>query len=110
MLLENEIKELNNKNDETEYELEKTRDKAFRLDRQLADTMIKVQKAASMNHSSNHGSSSANNSSSGGNNSHADQNGHNCNSSSSSNQRNANDNKVANLTDKQVSDHTHALA
>ena len=98
VLLENEIKELNNKNDETEYELEKTRDKAFRLDRQLADTMIKLnnlQKAAA-----NMGTAANNNNhnSAAGNNSHADQNGHGSCKGSNSDSR-----QVVNLTDKQVS-------
>jgi hypothetical protein len=39
---EAEIKELRRKFDEQEYELERTCDKAFKLDRQLADTLIKL--------------------------------------------------------------------
>jgi hypothetical protein len=38
------MKELNSHNDETEYELEKISDKAFKLDRQLAETLLKYQK------------------------------------------------------------------
>lgn len=94
--LENEIKELNNRNDETEYELEKTRDKAFRLDRQLADTMTKLTNLQKANIITNSNS----------NHNHVDQNGHNNNNnnninnnSNNSNQRN---DKLQNLTDKQV--------
>ncbi len=67
------MKELNDKNDETEYELEKTRDKAFKLDRQLADSIIKYQKLIS---NMNPANSSESNISIHPSNNHSDQNGH----------------------------------
>jgi chromosome segregation ATPase len=70
-LMQTEIKELNEKNDDSEYELEKTKDKAFKLDRQLADTLVKLnnlQKQAINNAASSTQSSS--------NPKHVDLNGH----------------------------------
>jgi E3 ubiquitin-protein ligase BRE1 len=60
------MRELNNKNDETEYELEKISDKAFKLDRQLAETLIKYQK---LNNSTKNNSNETTNS-------HSELNGH----------------------------------
>jgi E3 ubiquitin-protein ligase BRE1 len=73
------MKELNNKNEETEYELEKISDKAFKLDRQLAETLIKYQKLN--NSTKNISNESSNN--------HIEQNGH-TSSSSSNNYLNKN--------------------
>ena len=42
------MKEMSRQSGETEYELEKIRDKAFKLDRQLADTIIKLNNAQKM--------------------------------------------------------------
>jgi Tfp pilus tip-associated adhesin PilY1 len=99
---------------ETEYELERIKDKAFKLDRQLADTIIKLNNAQkTINQNNNNGTSVANNHV----NNYCDQNGHivlqnnfnvnnsnnstsNANSNSSNNMR-LND-KTANLTEKQV--------
>jgi hypothetical protein len=115
------MKELNNKSSETEYELEKIRDKAFKLDRQLAETLIKVNNLQKMNNTLSSNENSSNNSHLL--NNHCDQNGHivfhsnsfnnlpshsNQNSSSS---RLANDKSTPSLSDKQVSPptHTHSL-
>ena len=86
--LESDLKELTNKNDEIEYELEKTRDKAFKLDRQLADTLTKNKQLAS-SMPSNLAQSS-------------DQNGHAQANNKLSQQNNRNDSKATNLNDKQV--------
>lgn len=40
--METDIKQLQAKNDSTEYDLDKFQDKAFKLDRQLADTIVKL--------------------------------------------------------------------
>ena len=101
--LENEIKELSSKNDENEYELEKLSDKSYKLDRQLADTLIKLNNLQKQSPTS----STIN---------HVDQNGriiyhntlNNQNTTSAANastNNNANSNvKASNLTDKQLSD------
>lgn len=56
-LLEAEIKDLNHKADETEYELDKMKDKAFKLDTQLAETLKKLNnlQANSKNHTDQNG-------------------------------------------------------
>lgn len=92
-LLENEIKELNTKSDETEYELDKIRDKAFKIDRQLAETLIKLNNIQKQSNPSS--TSHAN---------HLDQNGHivyhnNVNQNSTNS---TNSNRSNNLSDKQV--------
>ncbi|RNA44393.1 E3 ubiquitin- ligase Bre1 isoform X2 [Brachionus plicatilis] len=53
-LLEAEIKDLNHKTDETEYELDKMKDKAFKLDTQLAETLKKLNNLQSNSNISNH--------------------------------------------------------
>ncbi len=92
-VLDKDINELNSRNDELEYELDRFKDKAFKLDKQLADTLIKLnnlQKTVNANHV----------------NSHVDQNGrvvlHN-QSSSSQNVKSAENKQANSLTDKQVS-------
>lgn len=96
-LLETEIKDLNNKTDETEYELDKIRDKAFKLDRQLAETLVKLSNIQKQSSSS---SMNVNH--------HLDQNGHiiyhnNINqNSNSTNSSNNSANRSNNLSDKQV--------
>ncbi len=104
MKLENEIKDLNKKSDESDYELERLSDKAFKLDRQLADTLTKLNQL--QQHSSSSSTSSNNN--------HVDQNGrivyHNNSSSSTTNSINnssgggAAAGKASNMTDKQVNE------
>jgi hypothetical protein len=42
MQLENQIKELKELNDEAEYQLEKSKDKVFKLERHLSDTLTKL--------------------------------------------------------------------
>lgn len=96
---------------ETEYELDRIRDKAFKLDRQLADTIIKLNNAQKIiqNNSTNNTTTTNNNNNNHLNN-HCDQNGHiilpnNFNSGANSVQNNANvklNEKAASLTDKQV--------
>ena len=81
--LETDLKELNNRNDEIEYELEKTRDKAFKLDRQLADTLIKQKQMVPIQSTNNTAEQS---------------NGH----SKTNQQNNRNDSKQTNPNDKQV--------
>lgn len=75
--LENEMKESSKRSGETEYELERIRDKAFKLDRQLADTVIKLNNAQKI--IQNNSSTNANNNNNANNdhtNNHCDQNGH----------------------------------
>lgn len=89
---------MNTKSDETEYELGKIRDKAFKLDRQLADTLTKlnnIQKQTNLS-TTNHVN-------------HIDQNGHivyhnnlNQSTANSSNNNNNNNNRTNNISDKQV--------
>jgi hypothetical protein len=89
--LENEIKDLSKKNDESDYELERLSDKAFKLDRQLADTLTKLnqlQKQVSSNSTSNH----------------VDQNGRIVYHSGTTNNSGGSAGKTSNLTDKQVSE------
>jgi chromosome segregation ATPase len=96
-LMQTEIKELNEKNDDTEYELDKTKDKAFKLDRQLADTLVKLnnlQKQAINNAASSTQPSS--------NSKHIDQNGHVIANHIKSDPSLASSAKPVNLTDKQV--------
>lgn len=100
---------------ETEYELDRIRDKAFKLDRQLADTVIKLNNAQKL-------ISNAAAAADGGDNhvnNHCDQNGHiilnnrfnsAANNTSSTNNNNSQNNsnaaklndKTVNITDKQV--------
>ena len=94
--MENEIKEVKRKYDESEYELERTCDKALKLDRQLADTLIKLSNMQKLVPVAEEDSSSASN------NNHVEQNGKimyhkNLN-------QNSKDSTMAksNLTDKQV--------
>ena len=90
--LDVDLKELTSKNDEIEYELEKTRDKAFKLDRQLADSLMKNKQLASSIPASLAQS--------------LDQNGHVLAGTNKFNQQNSrNDSKSTNLNDKQVSFH-----
>lgn len=115
--LENELKEMRSESGETEYELERIKDKAFKLDRQLADTIIKLNNAQkTINQNNNNGTSVANNHV----NNYCDQNGHivlqnnfnvnnsnnNTNSTSNANSNSTNNmrlnDKTANLTEKQV--------
>ena len=70
------MKELKSKNDETEYELEKISDKAFKLDRQLAEALLKYQK---LNNSTKTIINENNN------NNHPELNGHSSSTSTSSN-------------------------
>jgi E3 ubiquitin-protein ligase BRE1 len=42
MQLENQIKELKGLNDESEYQLEKSKDRVFKLERHLSDTILKL--------------------------------------------------------------------
>lgn len=84
--------------------MEKTRDKAFKLDRQLADTLIKLQKLNNSNsilnnHSEQNGSNVVYH------NNNNNTNNNNNNSSNISNNNNNQNNrldKTANLTEKQV--------
>lgn len=82
-LLEAEIKDLNHKTDETEYELDKIKDKAFKLDSQLAETLKEL---------NNLRSNSKN---------HIDQNGH-VVYHNTFKQNSTNQNRTNNLSDKQV--------
>ena len=64
MQLENQIKDLKALNDESEYQLEKSKDRVFKLERYLSDTLAKLNSqpvvaAATANNSS--GTTSANN-------------------------------------------------
>lgn len=81
--MEAEIKDLNHKTDETEYELDKIKDKAFKLDSQLAETLKEL---------NNLRSNSKN---------YIDQNGH-VVYHNTFKQNSTNQNRTNNLSDKQV--------
>ena len=61
MQLENQIKELKALNDESEYQLEKSKDRVFKLERHLSDTLLKLNTTTTQQHnlvSANQSSSS----------------------------------------------------
>jgi hypothetical protein len=98
-ILEQEMKDLRNRYNENEYDLEKTRDKAFKLDRQLADTILKLQK--SINNINNSNSTPTTAATSDQPNESKQLNGHG-NTPQQQQQQQQRGNKSVNLTEKQV--------
>lgn len=81
MQLENQIKELKAANDESDYQLEKSKDRVFKLERHLSDTLAKLNSQQTSSISTSHS---------------------NCNGNVTTSHSTSASSKLANLTDEQV--------